>query len=188
VVGGYRAAFAPAEDYDLWLRLSEHFHCANLKEVVVKYRIHPQQESVSRRKQQTFCVVAARASAAFRKNGSPDLLDSEKAITPELLARLGVSEAEVQTSLFSNCRDWIRNMSAAKEQSVALQIAAEVLQSDWKYVKRRDLASLQLMAARLYWRQKQFPKSFAVACQVVRELPALAKYFGQALLRRIERA
>ena len=187
-VGGYRAAFAPSEDYDLWLRISEHFRCANLKEVVVKYRIHPQQVSVSGRKQQTFCAVAARASAAFRKNGSPDLLNREKAITPELLARLGVSEAELQTSLFSNYRDWIRNMVAAKEYSVALQIAAEMLQSDWEYVEQWKIACLQLIAARLYWRQKRFPKSFVSACHAVRQPAALAKDFGQALLRRIGRA
>jgi hypothetical protein len=184
-VGGYRAAFAPSEDYDLWLRISEHFRCANLKEVVVKYRIHPQQVSVSGRKQQTFCAVAARVSAAFRKNGSLDLLQSEKAITPELLVRLGVSEAEVQASLFSDYRDWIRNMLAAKEYSVVLQMAAEVLQSDWEYVERREIADLQLIAARLYWRQKQFPKSFVAACHAVRQQPALAKYFAQTLLRRV---
>lgn len=184
-VGGYRAAFAPSEDYDLWLRISEHYCCANLKEVVVKYRVHPQQVSVSGRKQQTFCAVAARASAAFRKSGSPDLLNSEKAITPELLARLGVPPAELQTSLFSDYRDWIRNMAAAKEYSVALQIAAEVLRSDWEYVERREIADLQLIAARLYWRQKQFPKSFVAACHAVRQPPAVAKYFGKALLRRI---
>jgi glycosyltransferase involved in cell wall biosynthesis len=187
-VGGYRAAFAPSEDYDLWLRISEHFRCANLKEVVVKYRIHPQQVSVSGRKQQTFGAVAARVSAAFRKNGSSDLLNSEQAITAELLARLGVSEAELQTSLFSDYRDWIRNMVAAKEYSVALQIAAEMLQSDWEYVEQWKIAYLQLIAARLYWRQKRFPKSFVAACHAARQPAALAKDFGQALLRRIERA
>jgi hypothetical protein len=186
-VGGYRAAFAPSEDYDLWLRISERFPCANLKEVVVKYRIHPQQVSVSGRKQQTFGAVAARASAAFRKNGGPDALNSEQAITPELLARLGVSDAELQTSLFSDYRDWISNMAAAKEYSVALQIAGEVLRSDWEYVEPREIAHLQLVAARLYWQQKQFPKSFVAACHAARQPPVLARYFGRALLRRIGR-
>jgi glycosyltransferase involved in cell wall biosynthesis len=49
-VGGYRAPFAPSEDYDLWLRISEHFQCANLKQVVVKYRIHPYQLSLLHRR------------------------------------------------------------------------------------------------------------------------------------------
>lgn len=184
-VGAYRAVFAETEDYDLFLRISEHFRCANLKEVVVKYRIHPQQASVARRKVQTLCAVAARASAVCRKNGSPDLLNSAKVITPELLARMGVSEAELQTSLFTDYRDWIRNMFAAKEYSAALKIAAEVLRSNWEYVERREIADLQLIAARLYWRQNQFSKSLVATCHAVRQQPQLAKYFGQTLLRRV---
>lgn len=182
-VNGYRAAFAQSEDYDLWLRISEHFHCANLKQVVVKYRIHPHQASVSRRKHQTFCAVAARASAAFRKNGSPDPLDSVESITPELLASLRVSPAELQVSLFRDYRDWIVSMSSAKEYSVALQIAADLLQSDWEYIERREIAYLHRILARVYWRNRQFRKSFFAACRGVRL--ALDKHFGKKLLRRI---
>lgn len=182
-VGGYRTAFATSQDYDLWLRISERFHCANLEQIVVKYRIHPHQASVSRREHQTFCAIAARASAALRKNGSPDPLDSVEAITPQLLANLGVSPAELQVSLFRDNRDWIANMFAAKEYSVALQLAADMLTSHWEYVERREIAYLQLVLARLHWRQKQFPESFFAACRALR--PALAKDFGKTLLRRI---
>jgi glycosyltransferase involved in cell wall biosynthesis len=182
-VGGYRVAFAPSEDYDLWLRISERYRCANLKQVVVKYRIHPQQVSLTGRDQQIFGAVAARASAAFRKKGSPDPLNSTKTITPELLTAVGVSQAELQASLFSNYSDWINNMFAAKEYSVTFRIAAEVLQSDWEYVERWKIANLQLLLARLHWRQRRFVKSFFAACRAAR--PALAKKFGKTLLRRI---
>ena len=182
-VNGYRAAFAPSEDYDLWLRISEQFRCANLKQVVVKYRIHPHQVSVSRLQHQTFCAVAARASAAFRKDGRPDPLDSVESITPELLASLRVSPAELQVSLFRDKRNWTVNMFAVREYSVALQIAADLLQSDWEYVERREIAHLQLLLARLHWRKRQFRKSFFAACRAAR--PALAKDFGKTLLRRI---
>src|SRR5208283_1576195 len=30
--GGYREATSPSDDYDLWLRISEHYQCANLKQ------------------------------------------------------------------------------------------------------------------------------------------------------------
>ena len=184
-VGGYRVAFAPAEDYDLWLRISEHYRCANLKQVAVKYRIHPQQVSMSRREQQTLGVVAARRSATFRKNGGPDPLDSAKPITADLLRRLGVPQAELQTSLFSDYRDWVRNMFMAGESSVALQVAAEVLRSDWEHVRRREIAYLHLLVARLHWRQRRFPESFSAACHAAR--PSLAMHFGKTLLRRIWR-
>jgi len=44
-VGGYRSQFAFAEDYDLWVRLSEKWQIANTKTVVLNYRIHPTQVS-----------------------------------------------------------------------------------------------------------------------------------------------
>ena len=182
-VKGYRAVFTQTEDYDLWLRISEHFRCANLKQVVVKYRIHPGQVSVTKREHQTLCAVTARASAAFRKNGRPDPLDSAEAITPELLARLHVPPAELQVSLFRDYRDWISNMFAAKEYSVALQIAAGVLTSDWEHVERLDVAYLHLTVAKLQWRQKKFSESFFAACRAA--TPALATDLGKTMLRRI---
>ena len=183
--GGYRSAFAPSEDYDLWLRISERFRCANLKQVVVKYRVHPQQVSVSKRKQQTLCAVAARASAQFRNSGYRDPLDSEKTITVELLSRLHVSQAELETSLFSDYLDWMKNMLAAKEYSAALQIATELLRSDWEHIDRQELAYAYLVAARLYWREKQFRQSLLAAYHAAK--PALAPHVGRALLRRVSR-
>jgi glycosyltransferase involved in cell wall biosynthesis len=36
----YRSGFAPAEDYDLWVRLARIGQVANLPDVLVKYRVH----------------------------------------------------------------------------------------------------------------------------------------------------
>jgi glycosyltransferase involved in cell wall biosynthesis len=182
-VNGYRAAFAPSEDYDLWLRISERFRSANLKQVVVKYRIHPQQVSLSRREHQVLCAVAARVSAAFRKNGRPDPFDSVEAITPNTLADLGVPPAELQAGRFLYFRGWIRNMIAAKEYSAALRTASEVLQSDWKYIERREIAYLHRILAQAYWRHGQFRKSLFAAYLGV--TLALDQRFGAKLLRRI---
>ena len=38
VVGAYRADLFPAEDYDLWLRIGEHFQVANLSDVLYQWR------------------------------------------------------------------------------------------------------------------------------------------------------
>ena len=35
-VGGYRPVFVQAEDYDLYMRISDHYELANLKQVVFK--------------------------------------------------------------------------------------------------------------------------------------------------------
>jgi hypothetical protein len=184
-VGGYRAAFTRSQDYDLWLRIAERFRCANLKQILVKYRLHPHQASINKRKHQTYCSVAARASAAIRKVGDPDPLDSVDAITPELLTSLHVSPAELEVSLFKDNRAWVNNMMATKNYAVALQLATEMLASDWEYVERRQIARLQMVVARLYWKQKQYDASFFSVCHVA--TPAVAIDFGKALLRRISR-
>jgi glycosyltransferase involved in cell wall biosynthesis len=182
-VGGYRALFAPSEDYDLWLRISERFLCANLKQPVVKYRIHPHQVSLTRREQQTLCMVVARASAVFRKKGLPDPSDASNASIPELLSTLQVSEADLQKSRFGGYRNWISNMFAANECSLALQLAGEVLRSDWEHVERREIAYLYLILAKIHWRQRQFRETCVAACHAIR--PSLAKDFGIRLLRRV---
>lgn len=164
LVGGYRAVFAQAEDYDLWLRIAEHFKCANLKQVVLKYRIHPYQISIRKRAQQTLCVLAAQASASSRRKGIPDPLDSVKEITPAVLAGLGVSEVKQQTSAASQYLCWIRTMYAAGEYPVALKAAIEVLQfPDWQHMQRWQIADLRLIAARLYWKQGRFARSLLAA-------------------------
>lgn len=47
-LGGYSGEALHAEDYDLWLRIIEHYDVANLSAILVQYRIHPNQ--VSQRK------------------------------------------------------------------------------------------------------------------------------------------
>lgn len=73
--GGYRAAFAKAEDYDLWLRLAETSRLANLPDVLLNYRVHPDQVSsginLGQRLSHDFAVLAARD----RRAGRPDPFD-----------------------------------------------------------------------------------------------------------------
>ena len=70
-LGGYRVPFVQAEDYDLWLRIAERYQLANLEQVVLRYRFHPSQMSVSRRSQQSLCILAAKAAASSRRTGCP---------------------------------------------------------------------------------------------------------------------
>jgi glycosyltransferase involved in cell wall biosynthesis len=74
-LGGYRPAFEMAEDYDLWLRVSEAADVANLPQALVSYRLHG--ASLSRRYclRQAFSVRLARRSAAARRSDEPDPAD-----------------------------------------------------------------------------------------------------------------
>jgi glycosyltransferase involved in cell wall biosynthesis len=173
-VGGYRPAFAPAEDYDLWLRIGERFQLANLERVVLKYRIHQNQVSQRKLRQQTLSFLAARAAASSRRDGTPDPLNSVKEITPEVLAGLGVSEADLQRALAHSYTHWIYNSTLMSQHSAAFDLAMEMLgSSTWKYADRRTVADLRLLVARVRWRQKKWLQSFLGALRAVITRPVV---------------
>jgi glycosyltransferase involved in cell wall biosynthesis len=183
-VGGYRTPFVFAQDYDLGLRISERFACANLSEVVLKYRIHPSQVSLRKQTQQTLCKLAAQASAASRKNGA-DALDGITEITPEVLTKLGVTPARQQSTIASDCRNWIRSMCTAGEYSVALDAASGILHSDRKYVERWQIADLYLTMAWLYWKQKRHVKSMLSVLRAFFIRPVILGRSFRPLLQRL---
>lgn len=51
-VGGYRAIFEPAEDYDLWIRLSKISKLKNIDEYLLSYRRHSSSVSLKRKEEQ----------------------------------------------------------------------------------------------------------------------------------------
>lgn len=185
-VGGYRPVFMQAEDYDLWMRVSEHFELANLEQVVFKYRIHSHQVSVRKREQQTFCSLAVRVSADARRNGRPDPLNSVEEITPELLATLGISEERQRVELVLEYRGWIKLMCAAGEWSSALNAAIEMLRlSDGSQFDSRERAEMCLEVARLYWKNKRFLMSIVSASRAVLTQPKLTGRPVKLLLHRL---
>ncbi len=175
-VGGYRALFLQAEDYDLWLRIAEHFEIANLRQPVFKLRYHPYQLSVRKRTQQTLCYLAARASASRRKAGQPDPLDSATEITPAILVALGVSDAEQQNALLYSYCAQVHCMCALGEFSGALNLVKEMLgsSSEWKSLDRRSIADMRLKAARVYWNNNRFSRGIFMASQALIARPLLA--------------
>lgn len=74
-LGGYRSAFLGAEDYDLWLRLSERGTIANLPHPLVRYRVHAASTSSSISLRQSFSARLARAAAATRRLHGADPAD-----------------------------------------------------------------------------------------------------------------
>ena len=184
-VGGYRPAFAPTEDYDLWFRIAEHFQCANLRSVLLKYRIHPYQVSMRKRRQQALGMCAAQVSASLRSDRRPDQFDSAREITSELLANLGVTEAALQNEFFSGGCQWVRNMCMAGEYSVAFNAAQELLESDLKYVERWQISNLYLIVARLHLRQKRLLSSLLALGRALVTRPAVAGRPLKLLLQRL---
>ena len=102
--GGYRRALLDADDYDMYLRIGERSQLANLDQVVLQYRLHPQQVSIKNMRQQTLCVLAARRAAELRRRGDPDPLTQVEMITPDLLSNLGVGTTEIAENPFGSVR------------------------------------------------------------------------------------
>jgi glycosyltransferase involved in cell wall biosynthesis len=71
-LGGYRAAFRAAEDYDLWLRMAEVSGIANLADYLTQYRWHGSNVSQRDVVRQSFSVRLAQHAAACRRRGAGD--------------------------------------------------------------------------------------------------------------------
>lgn len=184
LMGGYRAVFAQAEDYDLWLRISENYECANLKDVVLRYRIHPYQLTLRKQREQTLCKLAARASASSRQDGQLDPMDVCPEITAALLGGLGVTESVLQNALASDCHAWIHNLSKAHEHSAALKAAIDFVHSDLRYVEKWQIADLYLTISRLHWREKKFWQCGLAASRAVITRPVVVARPLKLLLQR----
>lgn len=106
-VGGYRTGAQYAEDYDLWLRISEIGKIANLPDVLLSYRLHTVKISTRHYIEQELAVLAARGAARLRRRGEPDPLaapDARLALGYRSLQRIfadAVPRAEFGFSFFS---------------------------------------------------------------------------------------
>jgi glycosyltransferase involved in cell wall biosynthesis len=172
-VGGYRGAFVYAHDYDLELRVADKYECANLSDVVLKYRIHSAQVTLQKQRQQTLCKLAARTSASSRKSDHCDPIGAVSDITPALLEKLGIDSAAQEKALVSDCWVWVRSMTAAREYTAALNSANLMLESKHVHVERWLIADLQLLVAQLYWKQGRFLESLLTACHAVITRPLI---------------
>ena len=111
-LGGYRAAFRAAEDYDLWLRLAEIGRVANLPDYLVQYRLHGANLSRLEAVRQAFSVRLAQRSAAGRCSdaGDPAL---ELPSPPDWWA------ADAKTSFFSDDVGFYRFLNSGPDKAAA---------------------------------------------------------------------
>jgi hypothetical protein len=182
--GGYRVPASPSDDYDLWLRITEHYQCANLKQVVLKYRIHPQQLSLRKRKDQILCALAAQASASLRAAGKPDPMDTVRQITPEVLVGMGVSEATQKKALAEGYCYWIKQTYAAGENAAVLEAAQEMFQlCEGAGVETRLISDVHVITAKVYWKQRQVVPSCLAVARAMLVRPRVVGQLLKPLLR-----
>jgi hypothetical protein len=185
-VGGYRKVVTAAEDYDLWLRMAEKFELANLRDVVLKYRIHPSQVSIRKARQMAISSTAARAAAILRKAGRPDPLASVPEITPEVMAQLGVSQAAQSDAFAKRYTFCIGDMLDIGEYGKA----GDALETLWhspeiQNTSRHLVADIHLLAAQLYWRQHAYKRSVMSAVTAVVSRPVILGRPLKSLFRQL---
>lgn len=74
-IGGYRPQFRRAQDFDLWLRLSERHELRNLPDVLLRYRVHRNKLTLADMETNGWCPAAAWLAAELRRRGEPDGID-----------------------------------------------------------------------------------------------------------------
>ncbi|CAN5189729.1 hypothetical protein BH10PSE11_BH10PSE11_07990 [soil metagenome] len=97
--GGYRSAFIRCEDYDLWLRIAEPANIANLKEPLLRYRVHEEQVTWAGFEQRMLSELCAVALAKRRRAGQPDDIDDSSPIDRDVLKELGITDEDVSRKI-----------------------------------------------------------------------------------------
>ncbi len=118
-VGGYREVLDYAEDYDLWLRMSEHHSLANLPDRLLSYRHHASKRGCLFAFEQELHTQLARLSAAARRAGRVDPLDGLTSIGLDDVGRFALSAPDRERLAF----DLLRPLSAATQQDELMRIA-----------------------------------------------------------------
>lgn len=85
--GGYRAFFKRTEDYDLWLRLSRRGELDNCGRVLLYYRIHGENSTLTHALETRRYVLAALASHTLALRTGRDPLEDGRAATCEELLK-----------------------------------------------------------------------------------------------------
>jgi hypothetical protein len=187
-IGGYRQVMVSAHDYDLAVRMAEKYTCANLDDVVLRYRIHPHQMTSGKQETQTICVLATQVSATARREGKADPLDGVTKITPTVLASLGIGENEQRNSVATDRYNWIAAMIRAGEYANALSAARQIWKLDQTSVTARQISELYLQVAGIHWKEKQVRKCVIEIGQAVLVRPILIGRPLKSLLHRMKLA
>jgi glycosyltransferase involved in cell wall biosynthesis len=135
-LGGYRAAFLAAEDYDLWLRMAERGEIANLPDQLIQYRRHAANLSRLEAVRQSFSVRLAQRSAAGRRGPAGDPA-RELLSPPDWWAR------DAETSFFSGDVDFFRFLDSEGANREAYASAVRRHFFGLNHVERK-LAQLRL--------------------------------------------
>lgn len=146
--GGYREAFRHAEDYDLWLRLSEHHPLLVVPQPLLDYREHPGQISHSALEQQIIAELGAQIAARARRQGRPDPAGAVPADRAWLVSA-GATEAAIRARVIAGALGAAKRAVRMRQPSAAREALRLLCAQDGLRPRTRLHALLLQMATGL---------------------------------------
>jgi glycosyltransferase involved in cell wall biosynthesis len=123
-LGGFRTEMSVAEDYDFFLRASEHFPLANIGTTLLSYRVHPSQLTTSRTAKVRRCADAARADAIRRRLARGWTVRPDDYPVTGFTARLMACERTVGHDLLKQAQIYLRAGDLNTSRRLALAAIA----------------------------------------------------------------
>lgn len=118
--GGYSVNARHAEDYDLWLRLSDQHKIANLPDKLVSYRMHRNQVSIQNLITQHQVAQSCRMAALKRRSAlGENVSEIEHVVNANLWSRLTAAEC----TLGKDYLNWARIYRWMKHPDMAVRLA-----------------------------------------------------------------
>jgi len=126
-MGGYRIEFKNAEDYDLWLRVSQKHKMANIPEPLIRYRFTTTGMTLGRKWEQLYYVCLAQV-AHQKRDASMQLIHDEAKIMHDKINRaefLNIVAVGTVKELVS-LRMWLGSFSVARTFSGDIGIQSSI--------------------------------------------------------------
>jgi glycosyltransferase involved in cell wall biosynthesis len=126
-VGGYREALTGAEDYDLWLRLSEAYDVENLPEPLISLRNHPNQVTKRRLEQRILAEIAANWLHLCRRKGGEPAFDGRTGVTRPIITGWGMPPLDLTAAIIARALGAARDALDGGDPATARVAARLVL-------------------------------------------------------------
>lgn len=126
-LGGYRAlAGGAAQDYDLWLRIAEQGKIANLPDMLVRYRMHESQTSVSKLVKQRQAAHLYLMLALQRRADGAENIDAAQEASD-------CPQTAVEQALREDYLRWATRFAATGRRWPAMQMLIRAFRLDRKH-------------------------------------------------------
>ena len=146
--GGYRDVCRHAEDYELWVRLLDHWQGANLSEPVLVYRVHTDQTAFRDWRRHCLSTLAVQAGARTRRTDGHDPFEGVEVVSEATVRELGVSEREIRTHFVESLTS-LSNLAGYAGSKVERRrlLAIAAAEAEHKSIPRQTTARLALVQA-----------------------------------------